>query len=384
MASTKATIELKNQQQIKQLIQQATRDPAIASKLADLFDPAKIWPDLDYLQPFKLADTWKIDRRAVLESFIRTSQVGLFTLHWQSHCPHCENISGHHAVISNIKTTQQCSVCSRNYENSLDETVEVSFSVTPKYRPTGGFKPVATLLKAKPESLPNPVKTNPQQRVTGKDCLLLPAFREVFKDQTLSEHQSLNIRHITLLFTDIVGSTAIYHEFGDIPAFKAVQNHFEILRGAVERHQGVIVKTIGDAVMAVFHDEAQAVAAAMEALNEFPYNHPDQKFQFDIKLGIHSGSTIAVNLNDQIDYFGTTVNLAARIQGLARGGELVLSEAVFNRWQDVNPALDLAQFVQQESVLVKGLLSAVAIYRINVAALRGSVEGGRIGLFNLV
>jgi len=225
----------------------------------------------------------------------------------------------------------------------------------------------------KPKTGPLFLTTSPEhsgQKVTGKDCLLLPLFREVFKDQTLSEHQSLNIRHITVLFTDIVGSTAIYHEFGDIPAFKAVQNHFDILRNAVEAHQGVIVKTIGDAVMAVFHDEADALLAALEALDGFPYNHPDQKFQLTIKLGIHSGSAIAVNLNDRIDYFGTTVNSAARIQGLAGGSELVFSEPVYIRWQETMKSGDWVNYVHQETVQLKGLLSPVTIYRMDVLAWR--------------
>jgi len=357
--------------QLKHLIQQSTQDMVIGDKLMELFEPTKFSTDLDYLQPFRLADHWQLDRRAVLESFVRGCQVGLFALHWQSHCPHCGNRAGQHSAISNIETTQQCSVCGHDYENYLDETVEVSFSVTPKYRKTGVFTPTVALFK--PKTGPLFLTTSPEhsgQKVTGKDCLLLPLFREVFKDQTLSEHQSLNIRHITVLFTDIVGSTAIYHEFGDIPAFKAVQNHFDILRNAVEAHQGVIVKTIGDAVMAVFHDEADALLAALEALDGFPYNHPDQKFQLTIKLGIHSGSAIAVNLNDRIDYFGTTVNSAARIQGLAGGSELVFSEPVYIRWQETMKSGDWVNYVHQETVQLKGLLSPVTIYRMDVLAWR--------------
>ena len=69
--------------QLKHLIQQSTQDMVIGDKLRELFEPTKFSTDLDYLQPFRLADHWQLDRRAVLESFVRGCQVGLFALHWQ-------------------------------------------------------------------------------------------------------------------------------------------------------------------------------------------------------------------------------------------------------------------------------------------------------------
>ena len=85
---------------------------------------------------------------------------------------------------------------------------------------------------------------------------------------------------------------------------------------ACDRH-GAIVKTIGDAVMAVFDNPVEATSAALEmidALNEF--NHTISQ-ELILKVGIHRGHSMAVTDNERIDYFGQSVNIAARVQGLA-------------------------------------------------------------------
>ncbi|MEQ9349156.1 MAG: adenylate/guanylate cyclase domain-containing protein, partial [Alphaproteobacteria bacterium] len=89
------------------------------------------------------------------------------------------------------------------------------------------------------------------------------------------------------------------------------------------------VKTIGDAVMASFHQPADALRAALAIQAEvatFNHAHPDTPIL--IRLGLHAGPCIAVTLNDRLDYFGSTVNLAARLQGESQGGDIVLSAAV--------------------------------------------------------
>jgi class 3 adenylate cyclase len=91
------------------------------------------------------------------------------------------------------------------------------------------------------------------------------------------------------------------------------------------------VKTIGDAVMAAFVSPRQAVAAAIDiqrqiaAFNRESHVEDGASPPIVIKLGVHSGPTIAVTLNDRLDYFGSTVNMAARLQGQSEGGDIVLS-----------------------------------------------------------
>ena len=90
----------------------------------------------------------------------------------------------------------------------------------------------------------------------------------------------------------------------------------------VRDHDGAVVKTIGDAVMASFGDPANAVKAAL-AMQARIADH-----DLVLKLGVHVGPSVVVNLNDRLDYFGSTVNMAARLQGQSEGGDIVLSRAV--------------------------------------------------------
>jgi class 3 adenylate cyclase len=132
---------------------------------------------------------------------------------------------------------------------------------------------------------------------------------------------------MTLLFTDLLGSTRIYREIGDAPAFGCVMNHFDVLRDAVSAQQGAVVKTIGDSVMAVFPRPAlalKALAAAQDSLA----SPPAGSRALLLKGGIHYGPCIAVTLNDRLDYFGSSVNLAARLAGLSSGRDMVISDAV--------------------------------------------------------
>lgn len=306
--------------------------------------------------PFMVADEWNLDRRAVLASFIKGCEAGLFSLHWQTQCTRCGALMDKGEHLHQLSDQETCVKCGNDYENFLDENVTVSFSVNPRFHRS----------KFRRFRQYHPRDRASDVRVTGLDCLLSPAFAEVFRDQTLSESESLSIGHMTLLFTDIVDSTRIYATHGDIPAFKAVRHHFTLLENAVQQNHGVLVKTIGDAVMAVFNNEIHAVQAAFRAIQTFPYNFEEQQFHLDIKLGIHSGSTIAVNLNQQIDYFGTTVNLAARIQGLARAGELVISDKVYEQAGDF---LNIKPYTR-EQVNLKGLPDLIEIIRLDAHALR--------------
>jgi class 3 adenylate cyclase len=94
------------------------------------------------------------------------------------------------------------------------------------------------------------------------------------------------------------------------------------LAGVVRDHDGAVVKTIGDAVTASFGDPANAVKAALAMQARIADKN------LVLKLGVHVGPSVVVTLNDRLDYFGSTVNMAARLQGQSRGGDIVLSRAV--------------------------------------------------------
>jgi class 3 adenylate cyclase len=154
-------------------------------------------------------------------------------------------------------------------------------------------------------------------------------FRDLFSAETLRPGDDVGIQRIVLMFTDLKGSTALYERVGDAAAYHLVRDHFAFLAAAVREHDGALIKTIGDAVMAAFVDPADAVAAALAIQRKVDdFNRAHGGAGIVIKLGLHCGPTIAVTLNERLDYFGGTVNMAARLQNESRGGDIVLSRAV--------------------------------------------------------
>ena len=166
--------------------------------------------------------------------------------------------------------------------------------------------------------------------LSGKRLLMTQTFRDLFRSEVIKASEGIAIREVTLLFTDLKGSTALYQRIGDLNAYMQVQRHFERLLDVTVRHHGAVTKTIGDAVMAAFSTAADAVRAAIEmrrAVEELNSNRPQR--DFILKIGMHTGAAIAVTLNNQLDYFGQTVNIAARVQNLAGGDEICVTEDVY-------------------------------------------------------
>jgi class 3 adenylate cyclase len=166
--------------------------------------------------------------------------------------------------------------------------------------------------------------------LTADRVTALQAFRDLFSDDVLRPGDEVSIGKVTLLFSDLRGSTALYQKIGDANAYHLVRDHFAFMAKAIRDHEGAIVKTIGDAVMAAFARPEDGLAAAVEIQREvasFNRAHPIDGAEdaIAIKLGLHQGPCIVVTLNDRLDYFGSTVNLAARLQGESHGGDIVLS-----------------------------------------------------------
>jgi class 3 adenylate cyclase len=165
--------------------------------------------------------------------------------------------------------------------------------------------------------------------LTADRITAIQAFRDLFAGDVLRPGDDVGIGDITLMFTDLKGSTALYERVGDARAYHVVREHFAFLAGIVRDHDGAIVKTIGDAVMAAFADPASAVRAALTIQRKVAsFNATHGEGAIVIKLGLHKGPCIAVTLNDRLDYFGSTVNLAARLQGESMGGDIVISASL--------------------------------------------------------
>jgi len=154
----------------------------------------------------------------------------------------------------------------------------------------------------------------------------LPEFRRQFSADLLRPGVSLRVARVALLFTDLTDSTALYHSVGDAKAFKVVQQHFDVLSAIIATHRGTIVKTIGDAVMAAFVEERDALDASFAMHRAFPAfraGNSDAARTF-LKIGVFAGPCYVVTANGILDYFGQTVNIAARLQGASGPGEVVI------------------------------------------------------------
>lgn len=206
----------------------------------------------------------------------------------------------------------------------------------------------------------------PDTAATAALVSTIQEFRDLFSSEVLAPGLQVAIERLGVLFTDLAGSTALYERVGQARAFRLVQDHFQLLEDAIRAHQGAMIKTIGDAVMAVFPSAHDAVAAAiamqcgMRGLS-VPEGLDAARL---LKIGIHAGPCLAVNLNDRLDYFGTAVNIAARAQHEAAGGEIIVTAAV-HRDEGVAEALEaVATAIQNCEVRFKGITESVPLYRV--------------------
>jgi class 3 adenylate cyclase len=135
-----------------------------------------------------------------------------------------------------------------------------------------------------------------------------------------------------MLFTDLTGSTALYSSVGDAAAFRLVDDHFDVLRKAIAETGGVVVKTMGDAVMAAWPDDGAALRGALACIDQFEAfrKAAPNGDQTHLKLGLFCGPSYVVTANGALDYFGQTVNVASRLQHLAESGELVLEKKMLS------------------------------------------------------
>jgi class 3 adenylate cyclase/tetratricopeptide (TPR) repeat protein len=136
-------------------------------------------------------------------------------------------------------------------------------------------------------------------------------------------------KQVTILFTDICGYTQYMETRGDISGRAMLQKHNNIVMPAVERHEGVVIKTIGDAVMATFPSSQLAVKASVDiqkGLNEYNLK-AEASNEIHVKIGINTGEAIM----DEADVFGDAVNVAARIQSQAGKDQILVSRSVYDQ-----------------------------------------------------
>jgi class 3 adenylate cyclase len=455
-----------------------TADPAVADAIQELIENGADH-ELNRINVLDFSARTGLDEERVVSGFLHASRLGLFDLTWNVLCPGCSGVLDAHSTLKSLRHDDyHCGLCSCGYEPSVDEQVEVAFTVSPRTRriaahdpnslplwdyfkqifwssgidlnkesfaslteevtldalelaageravlslqlppqfiivfepvthsahfidvqgePTRERQQLALLYnKAHPPTgsttlRPGPLRLSLDNQagvralptifiagdalhdllgkrrpfLTAKRMLSNQTFRDVFKADNLNIDQRLKITSLTFLFTDLKGSTALYERVGDLAAFDLVRAHFHALLEIISSEKGAVVKTIGDAVMATFIRPEHAIVAglrmraAMDALNA-------ERGTSDlvVKIGIHEGPCLAVMLNERQDYFGQTVNIAARVQGLSTSQAIHITGPVIDA-----PAV--AALLEKEAITpiqkhaaLRGIADKIVVYEI--------------------
>ncbi|MEX0853751.1 MAG: adenylate/guanylate cyclase domain-containing protein [Bauldia sp.] len=455
-----------------------TAEPDIVAAIEELVATG---PDrgLNRINVLAFAKKRGLDEDAVIAAFLHAARLGIFEMSWNVLCPGCGGVLGANASLKGVhEDVYTCRLCAAGYEPTLDEMVEVAFTVSPRVRriaahdpntlppfeyfrqmfwssgvdlpdegldeemadatldilelPAGQkafltvllpegeiacFEPVThsahfitvsgeptrerqsltiTYNELSPpggvyQMRPGPLRIALENQaavrvipsiwvrnermyaiisrrrpfLTAKRLLSNQTFRDLYRTEILDIDQRLRILSLTFLFTDLKGSTEFYERVGDLAAYDLVRSHFHVLHDIVADESGAVVKTIGDAVMATFATPDHAVAAALKmrdgmmSLNE-ERGHEDLL----LKIGIHEGPCLAVNLNDRQDYFGQTVNIASRVQNLAQSRSIFATEPVVD-YPESAALLKLHGLMPTpQQIQLRGVTEKVKIYEI--------------------
>jgi class 3 adenylate cyclase len=282
--------------------------------------------ELVRINPVAFALSHGIDEAALIDLFLHGRKVGLLRMEWQYVCPGCDDIVESFQSLTSATAHFFCQVCSADREADLSEFIEITFSA-------------------------------------GPQLLSNQTFLDLFESETIVAAEGLAVKRLALLFTDIQGSTALYDRIGDMKAFDLVRLHFGYLRDSIAGNSGALVKTIGDAVMASFHDPLDALRAALDMHAQIArFNADAGDDLIGLKVGVHVGTCLAVTLNGRLDYFGQAVNLAARVQALSGANEIYLTDEM--RSIPGAEGLLAAFDTETRSVQLKGVQGDVRVHRV--------------------
>jgi class 3 adenylate cyclase len=433
-------------------------DPAVADVLERLVAEA---PDraLVRINAPAFAAAHGLDEERVIATFLRAAKIGLFEMSWNVLCPGCGGVLDSSTTLKTVHSdAYACTLCAADYEPTLDQMVEVTFTVSPRVRSVGahdpetlppveyfrqlyfsselalpedfpalwdditlesldlpaGEKAIISLqlpaqfiivfdpithtaqffdVKGEPtkerqsfslifgsdsaqhatiEMRPGPLRLAIENRtdrrlipsvfiasdalhhlmaqrrpfLTAKRLLSNQTFRDLYRTDTLDVDQRLKITSLTFLFTDLRGSTALYERVGDLAAFDLVRAHFDVLNTIVAEQAGAVVKTIGDAVMATFVNPVDAVRASQQIHQTFHPKREDTPIR--LRISLNTGPCIAVRLNANADFFGGTVNIAAKLQALAEGYQIAMSDATYR-------AAGVAEYLREQKAELEEL-----------------------------
>jgi class 3 adenylate cyclase len=314
--------------------------------------------ELYHLNPRVPAERMQLGLRATLRVLIEALYVGLVDLHWDVRCPVCGAVDPRKRNLNELQHDHVCEICTARFAARIDDEVRVTFSLHERLR----GRPLVD-----DQAFRNEVDAR-LKPVSGHELLLLPDFQRLFPTQRLVPDESLDVTRVALVFTDLAGSTLIYARRGDPRAYSLVRLHFEELFRIADTCQGIMVKTIGDAVMAAFLTPAEALRAGLAMQEAIATLNRDNALEGDerliLKVGLHSGPCLSVTLNERPDYFGTTVNIAARVEGLSTGNDVVFTDAIRNDPEAAKLIGD--RTLESGNVRLKGIEDEVHVHRLRL------------------
>jgi class 3 adenylate cyclase len=161
----------------------------------------------------------------------------------------------------------------------------------------------------------------------GSLLFTMPEFYRLFSAEAPAAGLSLSVGTFAVAFTDVVGSTEMYQRLGDARAFALIQEHWRACTEIVGHRGGAVVKTMGDGLMCCFASTADAIAASFEMIHHTQSLSSRAQGEFAIRVGVNEGPCYAIRTSGQLDLFGNTVNVAARLMSAADGSEIALTRA---------------------------------------------------------
>lgn len=159
-----------------------------------------------------------------------------------------------------------------------------------------------------------------------------------------------------VLFVDVSGSTRLYESAGDAVAHAAIDKCITIFKDKTADIGGRVIKTIGDEVMSTFPDSSSAAGAAIEIQNAIDEMPPVANTKIGVRIGFHFGPLV----EREGDVFGDSVNLAARLAGLASKGQIMTSRETVELMSPIMRSSSRRLY----SIEVKGKAQAVDLYEI--------------------
>ena len=202
--------------------------------------------------------------------------------------------------------------------------------------------------------------------LNGKMLLNNTTFRNLYKNKNIPGNLNLNIQSLTILFSDLHSSTNLNNRTGDTDAYALNQKQFSIFEEIVDQYNGAIIKAMADIIMVSFSKPLDGFLASLSMLNRIKSGENMNKASSCINLGLHEGHALLINRDGQLDYFGKTVTIAARLQGLAGPDEFFFSDTIFQHKEIKNILKKQKKKIKlyKKNTKLKGVGEKMIIYKI--------------------